>query len=236
MIATGIVVFELTRSPGLGAAIACTKFGWEDFLTARWLRRTDPDRRRGRTCFWLCVASGLWKCALTGIAVMFAVAFVEAAVQAPRPRGPGRVPPAAFFGASLAAFFGFGLSTLATYRAFAGAVRHRIKLWIDGRVHHDRRAGRWPPAATPPGRKNRAGAVLLTALVLTLVAALVATMVILGNAAKAAGRGGAGAPGRMVIHAVFVLTLFGMSLGLPVVVLIVRDAVIRRLLARSPAE
>src|SRR5947209_1697135 len=99
MLAAGILVFELTKSPGLGAAIACTKFGWEDFLTARWLRRTDPDRRRGRTCFWLYVASGLWKCALTGIAVMFAVTFLAAAMQAPqpRPRGPGWVPPAVFF-------------------------------------------------------------------------------------------------------------------------------------------
>src|SRR3954454_11024639 len=75
LLALGFVVYELTAQPGLGAAIACTKFGWDDFLTARWLRRRDPDRRRGRAEFWLFVAAGLWKTAVTGVVVMFAVAF-----------------------------------------------------------------------------------------------------------------------------------------------------------------
>src|SRR5690349_9796317 len=70
----GIVVYELTAQPGLGAAIACTKFGWDDFLTARWLRRRDPNRRRGRASFWLFVAAGLWKTAVTGVIVLVGVA------------------------------------------------------------------------------------------------------------------------------------------------------------------
>ena len=60
------LVFELTAQPALAVAAVCVKFGWEDFRTARWLRRSDPDRLRGRACFWLYVASGLWKTAITG--------------------------------------------------------------------------------------------------------------------------------------------------------------------------
>src|SRR6478672_3123529 len=117
LLAIAFLVYELTAQPGLGAAIACTKFGWDDFLTARWLRRRDPDRRRGRASFWLFVAAGLWKTAVTGVVVLFVVAFLEAAWrrQHPPPAG-GQAPPpsAALAGALAAALVGFTLSTLAT--------------------------------------------------------------------------------------------------------------------------
>src|SRR3954466_10787630 len=90
LLALGIVVYELTAQPGLGAAIACTKFGWDDFLTARWLRRRDPDRHRGRASFWLFAAAGLWKTAVTGVIVLFAVAFLESAIRRRLP--PGQPP------------------------------------------------------------------------------------------------------------------------------------------------
>src|SRR6478672_8194353 len=92
LLAIAFLVYELTAQPGLGAAIACTKFGWDDFLTARWLRRRDPDRRRGKASFWLFVAAGLWKTAVTGVVVLFAVAFIDAMI---RRRGGAAGPPPA---------------------------------------------------------------------------------------------------------------------------------------------
>src|SRR5205823_1721793 len=53
----GWALYELTTQPALGAVAVCLKFGWEDFRTARWLRRRDPNRRRGRACFWLYVGN-----------------------------------------------------------------------------------------------------------------------------------------------------------------------------------
>ena len=47
------LIFEVTNDPAFAALAMCLKFGWEDFRTARWLRKTDPDRGRGKACFWL---------------------------------------------------------------------------------------------------------------------------------------------------------------------------------------
>ena len=35
------LVYEFTALPGLAAAVTCWKFGWADFLAARWLRRAE---------------------------------------------------------------------------------------------------------------------------------------------------------------------------------------------------
>jgi hypothetical protein len=237
LLAVGLLVYETTAQPGLGAAIACTKFGWEDFLTARWLRRRDPNRLRGRAGFWLYVAAGLWKTAITGVVVVFGVAFLMASLQPPPPAGraggPPAPPPAVFFGAFLAAFFGFGLCTVATMRALVIALWYGQPLWLDAGVHRDRRAGRWPPAVTP-GRHNRAGAVLLTALFLAMYVFLGVFYALLraalgGWAGQIAGRPGVGEAVANVIG-------IGLFLVSPVLLLVSRDLLGQLVLARSPAE
>jgi hypothetical protein len=233
LLALGIVVYELTAQPGLGAAIACTKFGWDDFLTARWLRRRDPNRYRGRASFWLFVAAGLWKTAVTGVVVMFAVAFLDAALRAPaQANQPPQPPSEAIVGALLVTFFGFGLSTLATGRAFLGALRHHVRLWIDGRVHRDRRADHWPPSSTA-GRKNRAGAVLFTALFLGMLVLIALLHVVLRSALR--GWAG-GAQGQQLADTVANLFCCGVFLLVPVLILVFRDILVQLALARSPAE
>jgi hypothetical protein len=232
LLAISIVVYELTAQPGLGAAIACSKFGWDDFLTARWLRRRDPDRPRGRASFWLYVAAGLWKTAVTGVIVMFAVAFLEAALRPPPPQAPAP-PSEAIAGALLAAFFGFVLSTLATGRAFIGALKNGVRLWIDGPVHRDRRADRWPPISTA-GRKNRAGAVLFTALFLGMMVLLAVLHGLLQSALR--GWAAAGPQGQQLADTLANLFCCGIFLLVPVLILVVRDILGQLALARSPAE
>src|SRR2546421_118232 len=85
LLVVGWVLYELTAQPALGAVAVCLKFGWEDFRTARWLRRRDPDRGRGRACFWLYVGNGLWKTALVALVILFAM--VVAVRVAARRRG-----------------------------------------------------------------------------------------------------------------------------------------------------
>ena len=235
LLGLSIVVYELTAQPGLGAAIACTKFGWDDFLTARWLRRRDPDRPRGRASFWLFVAAGLWKTAVTGVVVMFAVAFLDAALRPPPPAaGQMPAPPSEAIGAAfLMALFGFTLSTLATGRAFVGALRNRVRLWIDSRVHRDRRAGRWPPLSTA-GRRNRAGAVLFTALFLGMMVFLVVFHVVLRSALR--GWAAAGPQGQQFADTLASLFCCGVFLLVPVLILVFRDILGQLALARSPAE
>jgi hypothetical protein len=232
LLAAGLLIYELTARPDLGAAIACTKFGWEDFMTARWLRRRDPDRRRGRAGAWLFVAAGLWKTAVTAVVVMFAVAFLESLVRPPPLPNQPLPPSAGIAGAMFTAAAGFCCCTVTTGWAFFLAVRHRVRLWIDRQVHRDRRSDRWPPASTS-GRRNRAGAVLFTALFLGMLAMLVVVNTVLHTVVGWAGL----QPGaRNLVDTVVNLVCGGLFLLFPILMLVCRDILANLALARTPAE
>jgi hypothetical protein len=172
LVAVGLIVYELTTQPALGAMMLCLKAGWRDVRTARWLRRTDPNRGRGRACFWLYVASGLWKTAVTGVAVFFAVSFLSGlwlTLQVRNRRGGVNqpaplLPPEVLVTGLLVALVGFGLSALATFAALAIARRNRVRLWLNGAVHQARAEKLWPPLL---GDGNRIGRLLLTAGLVT---------------------------------------------------------------------
>ena len=61
----GIVVFELTTSPGLAVAVFCVKLGMGDVRLGLWLARTDPNRERG-------TITGLMAASLIGIKITLA--------------------------------------------------------------------------------------------------------------------------------------------------------------------
>jgi hypothetical protein len=234
ILALAFVVYELTSQPGLGAAIACTKFGWDDFLTASWLYKRDPNRRRAHAELWLGVAVGLWKVAVTGIAVMFAAAFLEAAFRGPPAPAVPIQPPKTIAIALAVSFLGFAASTIATLRAFRLAWSNRQRLWYDKGLHWDRRADRWPPMPGASERTNQAGLVLLTALLVTGIALPVFGLVFTYFLMVAA-RAHFGWPlawGEPVAGMVWLL----LSLGLPIAMLIGRDVIGARVLARSPGE
>src|SRR6266576_1220495 len=81
--------------------------------------------------------------------------------------------PASGSGALLMAFIGFGLSALSTGLAITLALWHRLKLWIDSGVNQARRDNVWPPPDLPRGRRNRVGWLMGTALILTVVPAVI---------------------------------------------------------------
>ncbi len=168
----GWLVYEYTSQPGLAAAITCAKFGWDDWRSAWWLRRVDPDWRRGRTCFWFYLAYGLWKVAVMACLVMFAFLLIATAVRGLPAGRPGAGLPPALAGVLVAAAAGFALSFLATYLSLWSALRNRVKVWL-GRAPHLARTGHyWPPSS---GRQNAAPFVTMTTLVLTLWVVVLAT-------------------------------------------------------------
>jgi hypothetical protein len=160
LLLAAFLVYELTAQPGLGAAVICLKFAWEDWRTALWLRRTDPDRRRGRACFWLYVSFGLLKTALTGSALMFTFAIV----LSPQ-RAPGNPPPPEVITAILTAMLGFLLCSFATVVALVKAWHGGIRLWLDDSVHNARRQNQWPPPNPSRHVKNQARGVALAAII-----------------------------------------------------------------------
>lgn len=146
LLVTGWLLYELTAQSGLGALVACAKFGWADVRTAFWLRRVDPDRRRGQTCFWCCLAFGLWKVAMMATTTMIVFGLFNAILVCLRrqPLGNGNEL-TMFLGAMLAATIGGGLSCVATHIALWSAWRNDVPIWM-GRA--PRRAWQerfWPP-------------------------------------------------------------------------------------------
>jgi hypothetical protein len=226
LILIGLLVYEVTAQPGLGVAVACTKFGWNDFLTARWLWRIDPNRRRGRACGFLYVASGFWKIALTGFAVIWIVAILDQPARRQQAAAAG--PPPEFIGAGIATVVGFGTSTLFTCVALRSAWRSRVKLWLSPGVHGARREDLWPSLHEPAyAGTNHAHGVILTALVLAyFFGAVVLGAVILSVCAA----------GGLMNGTLAAIVGLGLMFVGPVLLLLFNDALQRRVIAASPAD
>jgi hypothetical protein len=171
----GWVLYEATAQPGLAAAITCAKFGWSDFQAARWLRRVDPDRGRGRACFWFYLAFGLWKVAILATVMMISLLFLGSIVNAGRRRFGGEVLTPVLSGVLVAAGVGFGLSFLTTYIALWSAMRQRVKVWLGSAPYRARSERFWPPCH---GQTNLAPFVTVTTLILTLWAFLLTLLVL----------------------------------------------------------
>jgi hypothetical protein len=212
------VIYEFTSQPALAAAVTCAKFGWADWRSAFWLRRVDPDERRGRTCFWFYLAYGLWKVALMACLVMLVLLLITSAIRG-RPAGaPGAGIPPAVVGVLTAAALGFGLSFFVTYLSVWSALRNRVKVWLGSAPHRARTQRYWPPTY---GQHNAAPFVTVTTLVITLWFA------ILGAALAATAFGPPGLVG---------LALLGLFTLASPVTLFVLKYLEQQVFARSPEE
>jgi hypothetical protein len=152
----GWLAFDLTAEPAVAAAILCGRFGWDDLLTAIWLRRRDPDRARGRTCSWFCLASGTMKiffsaCVLTAL-IAEVVTFIEA--RQPQPN-PNALMPEAIWGPLLLMAGATPLVALLGLTGVFSARIHGVRVWIDGSLNRSRRVGIWPPQFPEPFAANR---------------------------------------------------------------------------------
>jgi hypothetical protein len=215
LVAVACVLYELTQSPALASVLVCLKFGWEDFLVARWLSRHDPLRCRRHATFWLYVAWGLWKTALVAFLMSLGFALVTP------PNAPAGVPQAlfAFAGTFLLTLVALGLSMVMTGLAVLGAWYGGFRLWLDRAVHRARRHDDWPPTPWCQGNKNRLAQLLNTALGAATVALLLAIMAALART------------GFVGAAVTFVLTI-----SAPVVLLLCREVVYRQVWADRPDE
>jgi hypothetical protein len=162
----GWLLYEFTSQPGLAALVACAKFGWADMRTAFWLRRVDPDRLRGQTCFWAYLTYGLWKIAIMATLTMIVLGFVNVLIaqMARQPQANNGFSPV-LGGALAAAMVGFGLSFPTTYIALWSARRNGVRIWLGQAPNRARKESFWPPHH---GGINAAPFVGFTCLVLTL--------------------------------------------------------------------
>jgi hypothetical protein len=162
----GWLLYEFTAQPGLAALVACAKFAWADVRTAVWLRRVDPDRWRGQTCFWAYLTYGLWKVAVMATLTMIVLGLVGVLFDraARQPQANNGISPV--FGGALAAMaMGFGLSFPTTYIALWSALRNGVRIWL-GRAPGRARTERfWPPRH---GGINAAPFVGFTSLIMSL--------------------------------------------------------------------
>lgn len=166
LLLAGWLLYEFTAQPGLAALVACAKFGWAEFRTAFWLRRVDPDRPRGKTCFWSYLTYGLWKIAVLATITMIIFGFLSVLFD-PGPRKPlanGGLSPV-LGGAMAAAAVGFGLSFPTTYIALWSAWRNGVRIWLGQAANRARKERFWPPCH---GRVNVAPFVGFTLLVQTM--------------------------------------------------------------------
>lgn len=221
LLAAAWLVFELTANPALAAVVACGKFGWNDFRTGWWIRRTDPYRARGSTCFWFLLASGMWKITGTAIVLTFVL---SSAVAAQQQGQPGGAQMNQLFGVLLFLMvFGPFLSTGATLLAIAFAWRMGVRIWIDRTLHWHRRNRVWPPR---PWGENSIHRQITLSLGLVL---LISTIVVI---AVAFSRQPLPAMGEQIR----VLTFAGSLVGGAAATLWLRERILRDVCARYSEE
>ncbi|VTS08926.1 hypothetical protein [Tuwongella immobilis] len=226
----GWVVYEVTMLPGLAALFMCLKFGWADFRTAFWLRRTDPNKPRGRACFWMYLTSGVWKVAIMGFVMAMLVAILYAVQQKNRPLGqPIQREQSAeqlAIGATLTMLAGFGICSVLTVRTILIGRRYRVRYWLSSGTHRDRVQRNWPPKL---GRHNHAATILITGITLGTVVILPMSLAIVFSLADRMN-----APVPMNIQGfVYIGSLL---LILPLFIMITMDWLRKRMVAEHPIE
>lgn len=165
MLPLGWLIYELTARPSFAIVVACAKFGWNDFLTAHWLLRTDPQRGRGRACFWFYLASGLWKVTVAAFMITGTILIVALTVN----RNPNL--PRGLVDVGVTAAVGISLLAVIPLIGVMHARIAGVKVWVDSSIHESRRANVWPPR--PRGLNSTMGLLFPALLVPIVLAALV---------------------------------------------------------------
>jgi hypothetical protein len=168
VIAMAVVAYANEAGLCVAVTLGCVNFGWDEFCLARWLKRTDPDQRRGRTCSLFYLAWGVSRIILASIAIMFLVAGFQSWLES-KPQNVARTdsPPPAFISAGIVVIFGLlFLSVLSTLAVISG-LRNRVQIWIGPEARWAREENVWPPQAVCRRRAttNQTKIILLSAMI-----------------------------------------------------------------------
>jgi hypothetical protein len=227
VIALAVVAFEVTADPAVTTILGCLKFGWEEVRLARWLKRTDPDRKRGRICSRFYLAWGFWRVSLVATAMMFILVFVHAAIEGKQANGGPAGPPPGFIGATLLALAGFLLSAMVSSLAVISALRHRVRVWLGPEVKWAREESIWPPQSAMPRRRvstNRTKVILLSALITGGVIGFLVVLLPLSHAF----------PQQQAPDAVLFVFMMGFMIGGPFLMLCLLELLGSRMIAPTP--
>lgn len=145
LLAVAVVVTELTAHPAVGVAVFCLKFGLNDWRTAAWLCRVDPQPRRSHSIWWFLVGSGFLK-----IFLMSSVAFPVLAgwwrvITKQDVRGEVQV-------AMTIGLCGMFVSFTVNHIGLFFASRRRVRVWLNRQLHQFRAANVWPVRLTGANR------------------------------------------------------------------------------------
>ncbi|WP_435010854.1 hypothetical protein P12x_002141 [Tundrisphaera lichenicola] len=137
----GLIVFEWTLDPMLGAIFACLRFGERDFSTAIWLLRNDANRPRAWSCSSAHACRGLAWIGVVGLGMgILAAMLIPSLVRF--------LPPVMMrqgMGISLATCAVVPLFSMASVVMMATAMAGRVKVWASPTNSRARREGVWPP-------------------------------------------------------------------------------------------
>jgi hypothetical protein len=142
LILGAFLVYEITAKPVLGLVLLCSKFGWDDFLTAYWLRLVDPNHPRGKVFFWFHSAMGMFKIAGAGALLSFLLCFVFVLFKAHN--RAIQFPPEILTGLGVY-FFGLIICPMPLLIGFCQAFSRRVRVWLP---------------STTNGKENLAGPLL----------------------------------------------------------------------------
>lgn len=211
VVAAVVTGLGLWLEPSIAVATVCLAVAWPDFERGWQARRRIPDAAAARVSARFSYGWALFKIGMTAFGLMFATVFT----MFPRPPG-GSAPPPAFITACLLWFAGSLASALVTAAGLAGAIRGGLRVWIGEGV-------------------NRARTLLLGMLVTGFVIGVLMPMMFLFVSLGARPRSAETNAG-MAAGAVVVACVFGIMFVGPVVLLLVLDAIGRRVIANVPTK
>jgi hypothetical protein len=172
LLALGWLVFEATSQPALGVVIVCVKFGWNDLLTAYWLRMRDPEPERGWACFWLYLTSAFWKMGVGAFVLCFVLGMIQLGVEMNNPGAQGgfKEAIAVINQTALVVVLGFAFATVLALCTLWQAWQTGFKLWLNPNAHRARWRNCWPTELSGPPGNNWAETVLPVTFIFFLLA------------------------------------------------------------------
>jgi hypothetical protein len=214
----------------LAVALACLNYGRERFRVARWLKRHDPDRQRGKVCWWFYFAWGLWKITYVACFLTVVLGIVQGATHdSSTSSGKNAAVSPAFVVAGMLAMVGFPLTSLVTTFATIMALRRRVRVWLGPEAGWARQARRWPPhtVLVREPTTNRVKTLLFVCLIaLAALAILMMSLFFIGPSERS--------PEKKMNFGFFLVVFLGSLIGVPFGLLMLWETLQMRIMAPTP--
>ncbi len=209
--ALAFALIELKAKPAVGVIVLCLRFGFNDWRTAGWLCRTDPQPQRARTIWWFLVGSGLLRIFVIAVLVYPLLCAICAGLGFKPTRQEVRV-------SITLGLIGILLSLVVTHIGALLANRRGVKVWINRQLHVSRDRNEWPPYLDSPNQlKSIIGASSLPAI----GAAMFGLLVLIGGT---------------IAQQLPVAMIGSLMTVVSAIILINHQVLLRRIVAKSPDE